>query len=396
MTPAVVELEDSTAAGVQEAVARQPGQATLHLREASGLEATVEVVVADLAHVVLEPPLGGPLLGARDDSSRTVSNILSGGPLVVPLRFLATLPSGSTEELWSGPFHTAGLRFACEPSEPELRAFFDFEPWDAATAAAEASDDAGFPPAWKSGGPGGTPQAACLLRPRPVEVKDWIGRAPRGTFDLRVSVPTSRPGAEGPVAATTTLDFQPQFAVLGPSGARLAPGEVCATLTAAQPAAAIEVWTGGHPVEATLLALPRDDSVRLRVHAKQAGSTVVLEWASPAARSGVEEELEVQLTSPASGQVLLLRLRLDGRSSGALAMPQTELMSSLWLVRLATLGVASAGLHALITGCGSSRLIHGAGPDSWPVLTPHTPPVAAFRGGLALDGSPFQKVGMQF
>jgi len=173
----------------------------------------------------------------------------------------------------------------------------------------------------------GLPQAACLLHPKAPDPHRWAKVAAPSTVKLEVLVEIDhRKSVEAAVDsqmhAETSVEwsFVPQFIALDDKRFRLATGETCGVLSLAYQKTAFLVWTGGHPVEATLAQqLSKARRGALAVHisepsdapANSPAVSVTVVWDAAVPFSGFEE-VELRLESRSSGQVLTLKVRIDG------------------------------------------------------------------------------------
>jgi len=295
----------------------RPGSGLMGFRRCrSSLVAEAEVLVARATDVQAEAPRGSALLrsaAAGEGEVPLVSN-LPGSALVVPLRAFAILHGhldGLSGELLSGPFHSQGLRFSCQPSDPTVGEFLSFEPWTT-----DSSDDnltASLP---LRGGPSAA-QAACVVRARPTQARHLLTDMPGQLFELKVTLEGSETVL--PVSTSLALRLVPQFILLPQaSDVQIRSGNIAATLMLGAPSAVLRVWTGGQPVEASLHGLSEELALVVDSKAGAAVMTLTVSWRSPRSFRG-EERLPLQLESRASGQVEVFLVRIIGSAPDAAA-----------------------------------------------------------------------------
>jgi len=249
--------------------------------------------------------------------------------------------------LLSGPFHHQGLKFQCEPTEAGMKDFFDFEAWSL-DAVASRQSKAVLPLL------AGSPQAACILRPKQTPTGNWLSRMPPAQLELAVTV------ADGGHVAKLSWPFVPQFVAMDAEGVQLTPGEVCATLTSASPSSSVRVWTGGHLLEAFLEGTfpeKRPGNISVSVSADEiSSSTVMITWNFPARGFSGSEELSLQLLSPVTGQSEFWRIKVDGSSQQEVRLeevvkqPEVSTLERRW----GLLGVLAVVFSSLAFCCCSS------------------------------------------
>eukprot|EP00928_Gymnodinium_smaydae_P024333 TRINITY_DN19717_c0_g2_i1.p1 TRINITY_DN19717_c0_g2~~TRINITY_DN19717_c0_g2_i1.p1 ORF type:complete len:2341 (+),score=306.18 TRINITY_DN19717_c0_g2_i1:64-7086(+) len=328
-SPSVLETRIGVTA--EEAIALRPGLATARLTS-GGATVDIDVRVSGIGDVRAGRSLGSSLLDTTNcsgvDQASVVSNV---GPLVVPLNFYAqAMPEGADAELElrSGPFHIQGISFSCVPTDPSLYDFFDFQSWSLRNVS-DGDVRALFKAARES-----LPQAACVLRPRDLDLRRWGGSMPPRQFVLRVQVAHGS-GSEGALSVQSVMQwpFVPQFVALDASGSAFDESSVAVVLSESEATATISVWTGGHPVEVSLgrqlSPTPFKGALGLQVKGNSASEpqaatiSITLAWNSAISWGGVEDVV-LRLESRSSCQVQLLRVRVDGRGA-LLAAPALNL-----------------------------------------------------------------------
>lgn len=168
----------------------------------------------------------------------------------------------------------------------------------------------------------GLPQAGCIVYPKTHDVRHWSKLAAPAVLNLHVSMRSIASQYDLELPAWTSLDwsFVPQFVLHDDKGEQFATAATCGVLSLAQPTAMLWVWTGGHPVEASLgRQLQKASRGQLAVHVSEPPDTfatpptisVAVVWDASVPFRGFEE-VELRLESRVSGQVQTCTLRIDG------------------------------------------------------------------------------------
>lgn len=334
------------------AIAQAPGVATLHYCDGV-VSADIQVIVSRPGELLPEPPQGGPTeaLRARNLLSNQVSS-----QLAVSFRSFREGGTQTEDELRSGPFVAQNIRLVCEPMEVAMGDFFSFE------AVGET----------------------CILKPRdPRDSRANMSAQPSAqSAPLQIGLAASLQGSTSR-GHPVEWQFIPQFVVVKANEA-LAPSQVCATLTTSSPSAEVPVWTGGHHIEADLdgqIKSRRRGNLTLEVQPSHLPVTFLrIQWNDPV-DWGSPEEVNLRLSSPATGQVEVYRLRIEPSSqvpcapeAGGWSLLEILALAAamaalLWLVlRLCTRTAAPQDqLGAAFQGVGAGPILSGdpfAGPHA--------------------------------
>eukprot|EP00931_Biecheleriopsis_adriatica_P056141 TRINITY_DN33268_c0_g1_i1.p1 TRINITY_DN33268_c0_g1~~TRINITY_DN33268_c0_g1_i1.p1 ORF type:complete len:2088 (-),score=389.74 TRINITY_DN33268_c0_g1_i1:106-6069(-) len=347
------------------AVAKGAGSATLHFNDGV-VSANLTVDVSPAGKPVPKSvPEGGPSPALA--AARVVSNEVpaTGGssPLRVTFELLpkdTTLRATGQDEFSSGPFISRESQLLCKPMEASLGDFFDFE----------------------------VSSTTCLLQPRRMDVRKWVGRLAPTKLTLFASAGGQDQGS------TLQWPFVPQFAAMDAAGEQLLPGAVCATLSPAKPTSSVEVWTGGHPVQASLLGQIQDarrGNISMQVDPDPADDSWAsiptvsfrLVWNGPVSW-GQQEEVELRVVSPVTGQVMTFQVLVTpsgkacdtlpvdaGRSGFELLLLATGPLALLW-VAISRLGPSSS-VSLAERGADAGHNIFGAdaAAAAWGCFQPH-------------------------
>eukprot|EP00927_Polykrikos_kofoidii_P048648 TRINITY_DN42897_c0_g1_i1.p1 TRINITY_DN42897_c0_g1~~TRINITY_DN42897_c0_g1_i1.p1 ORF type:complete len:1505 (-),score=208.77 TRINITY_DN42897_c0_g1_i1:175-4620(-) len=321
--PAVLAVAGTGSGRSPEAVAQKAGVATVSACFGGATGKFEVVVVSGVSEVeAAGHTVGTPLVQgcsrAPKPGEAILTNTLQPTPLIVPVRFFAAASNGSRVELLSSPFHTQALEFICEPTDPTLTDFFEFDAWSALTPqtvnvhVAASQSGTQTLPSWGRG----QPQAGCLLQPRKsVDVTKWTDKLTPQMLELRLRT--------GHVAGRDqwqvgSWPFAPRFMVLEPSGTELEAGSVCATLSPSTPRASIWVWTGGRPVEAWLGDQLHDPANRGELAFRIRNATLSLPqfaidivWNRPRDWCG-SQDVTLLLEARAACQTQRMVVRVDG------------------------------------------------------------------------------------
>lgn len=229
---------------------------------------------------------------------------------MIPLRFFGE-EDGKVQELLSGPFHSQGFHFTCEPAEAVLQEFFTLSTWWLfdPLQSPEVGAESPLPRT------PGSPQVACLLQPRSNVPNPWSLQPIPGQVQLALRL------SSGPAASVKQLNrplnwtFVPQFQVFDKSGERTLAGQVLGSLTADSSSFSATIWTGGFPVQVSLDRQPRAGSVRVQLQLpptkgweRRPSLPVLVLWHKPADID--VEELELRVESQLTWQVETFRLRV--------------------------------------------------------------------------------------
>lgn len=354
-----------------------------------GVSADVDVVVTTVSQIRTEVQPGGPLLGTGQ-----ISNAVGDGPLVVSVRFLTR----EGVEFFSGPFQSQNLQFDCYPSDAALTDFFTFDQWhpfnvSSAQLFQRATDSTPAP--W---GPG-LPQAACVVQPKGHDVHRWAKLAAPATLNLHVSMRPVASSVDLELPAWTSLEwsFVPQFVVHDDKGKQFVAGETCGVLTLSQPTVTFWVWTGGHPVEASLgQQLQGTHRGVLAVHVSEPPDTlatpptisVAVVWDEAVPFHGFEE-VDLRLESRVSGQMQTCKVRIDGSPSSYVQEAVLPTSSRLNLPQLLLLCLLACCLGCCLCLCSGSCLALRErlfGPPSPGRVLAGQPAAANLPGGLWAGG----------
>jgi len=193
----------------------------------------------------------------------------------------------------------------------------------------------------------GLPQTACIVHPKAPDVHRWAKVLTPAVLKLEVSVHSEDSNIDvdwirSHASALVELPFAPQFIVLDDSGRELLPGEYSGTLSPNQPTTTFWVWTGGHPVEASLTRQLRNvyRGIAL-VHISEPPDatatppkiSVTVVWDAPVHFKGFEE-VELRIESRVTGQLSTLRVNIDGRGAIPTAGQSTSPLEIFGLFRL--------------------------------------------------------------
>lgn len=320
----------------------------------------------------------------------------------------------------SGPFQSQNFEFDCHPADAALADFFTFEAWNPFNVSSvhlpgRTISKTSVQIPW---GPT-SPQAACIVHPKSHDVHRWAKLAAPAVLNLQVTM-RPRPSAgdsflELPAWTSLEWSFVPQFAVYDDKGKTFAAGESCGVLSLAQPTTMLWVWTGGHPVEASLASqLQKSYRGMLAVHVSEPPDTaatpptisVTVVWDASVPFRGFEE-VDLRLESRASGQVQTCKIRIDGSPDAAsVAELPTNSTLGVHLPQLLILCIVACCLGCCLYGAwgrlfgppSPGRVLAGqpavAPWASYGVQAPASfqPQTASLPGQAAQGASPFRRV----